>query len=120
MHELKSKILISFMKRISFYVKSTYLFSHKGVDLMSEVDMLNHFNWCLNKSTKDFQLQKINIEINEEMLKTYYSFFKNILYNQSDKKKALNNLFNALDSEMKNNKYRNVPLYDILFKNMTV
>jgi hypothetical protein len=65
---------------------------------MSDEDNEKHFNWCWNKNIENFQQENITFEVQGEHLNYFYSFFKEIFYEQKEPKvkRSIDIFFNDL------------------------
>jgi hypothetical protein len=65
---------------------------------MSDEDNEKHFNWCWNKNIENFQQENIIFEEQGEHLNYFYSFFKEIFYEQKEPKvkRSIDIFFNDL------------------------
>ncbi len=65
---------------------------------MSDEDNEKHFNWCWNKNIENFQQENIIFEVQGEHLNYFYSFFKEIFYEQKEPKvkRSIDIFFNDL------------------------
>lgn len=77
----KTKLFLDFIKGLFDLVTSTYL----GDDVMSDVDIENHFTWCWKKTIKGFKEEKIYFLSDDELYHYFYSLFLESFYKEEDK-----------------------------------
>ena len=116
----KSELYYDFLSSLLDLIDETYL----GADvLISDDDILNHYNWCLNKITNNFEKERIHF-----ISKGYYEYLWILLYRgyyksvNEEKYTILSNYFKELFTF---NKVKNpvelesfIEIYKIFDKNL--
>ena len=78
-----------FIESLNKTINNTYL----GSDFInSEVEVVQHFKWCIDKVINDFKEENISFEITTEMEDYFYFFYSELFYKSEDRKNDLDKL----------------------------
>lgn len=102
----KMELYYDFCHSLYLLIIQTYLGDQEGIEtkvIMDEDDNEKHFLWCWKKNIENFKKENINFEMDGDHFDYFYSFFKEIFYNQSEPKikKSIDIFFNDLFSRDK-------------------
>jgi hypothetical protein len=102
----KMELYYDFCHSLYLLIIQTYLGDQEGVETkvtMDDDDNEKHFLWCWKKNIENFKKENINFEMDGDHFDYFYSFFKEIFYNQSEPKikKSIDIFFNDLFSRDK-------------------
>jgi len=72
-----------------YLVRDTYLGdNYKNVNEtkigMTEMDKINHYNWCWNKTVENFKKENITFKFSNDDYEYFREFFFEVFYNQDD------------------------------------
>jgi hypothetical protein len=72
-----------------YLVRDTYLGdNYKNVNEtkigMTEIDKIKHYEWCWNKTIKNFNKENITFEFSKDDYEYFKEFFFEVFYNQDD------------------------------------
>lgn len=125
----KSELFYDFCVSLIILMRDTYLgdnTDHSETNVtLSEEDMINHFNWCWNKTIETFGKENIQFEKDGEHYLYFSSFFMEIFYKQKDVKiknsieDFINDLFDKDVTFTKSDLDLYTELYKLLDKNMS-
>jgi hypothetical protein len=93
----KSELYYDFLFSLLTIIDETYL----GSDVIqTDEDMVNHFIWCFNKVTFNFEQERIYFTIKGELFNYLWTFFYKAYYkcNTEDKNEILFSYFKQLFS----------------------
>jgi hypothetical protein len=125
----KMELYYDFCHSIYLLIIDTYLGDPEGNETkvqMNEDDNYKHFLWCWNKNIENFKKESILFEIKGEHFDYFYSFFKEIFYDQQEPKikRSIDIFFNDLFSRDKPFTQVDLDLvyniYKSLDKNLTI
>ncbi len=98
----KMELYYDFCHSLYLIITNTYL----GEELesketkveMNDEDNVKHFLWCWNKNIENFKKESIDFESTGDHFEYFYSFFKEIFYDQKESKikKSINVFFDDL------------------------
>ncbi len=98
----KMELYYDFCHSLYLIITNTYL----GEELesketkveMNDEDNVKHFLWCWNKNIENFKKESIDFESSGDHFEYFYSFFKEIFYDQKESKikKSINVFFDDL------------------------
>lgn len=77
----KTQLFLDFTQGLFDLITSTYL----GDDVMSDMDIDNHFKWCWSKTIKSFKEERIYFLDDEELYAYFHSLFLESFYKEDDK-----------------------------------
>ena len=84
----KNELFYDFCLSLVGLIKDTYLgeqdVSFETKIHMSDEDKLNHFEWCWDKTIKNFQKENIKFNQNGEHYDYFKSFLTEVFYNQKN------------------------------------
>ena len=114
-----------------FLVSTTYLgFSHGDSNMtkigVSNDEKVKHFQWCWNKTIKNFNKENIVFEFNESDYNYFESFYMEVFYDQRDEKVRetietfLNELFNRKRAVTKSDMEMCTDLYKTLERSLKI
>lgn len=74
------------------YCFDTYM----GDDITSEVQQLNHFDWCFRKTVENFKSENINLGDLKELKEYYKDFLVEVYYSMPDKESSKEKIDNIV------------------------
>lgn len=125
----KMELYYDFCHSLYLLIIDTYLGDPEGIETkvqMNEEDNHKHFLWCWNKNIENFQKESILFELKGDHFEYFYSFFKEIFYDQKEPKikRSIDIFFNDLFSRDKPFTQVDLDLvyniYKSLDKNLTI
>lgn len=86
----KLELFSDFLHSLNYLILDTYLgdndVSSETKISLSDDDILNHFNWCWNKTIDNFEKENLLFERYGEHFEYFESFYLQIFYEQKEKK----------------------------------
>jgi hypothetical protein len=85
---------------------------------MTEKQKKEHFNWCLDKTIKNFQNENIDFNFNDIDSEFFENFFYEVYYNQTDQKMktAIDQFFNQLFDLKVNKTKSDIEIFTDIYK----
>lgn len=102
----KMELYYDFCHSLYLLIIDTYLGDPEGIETkvqMNDEDNHKHFLWCWNKNIENFKKENIPFELEGDHFEYFYSFFKEIFYDQKEPKikRSIDIFFNDLFSRDK-------------------
>lgn len=85
----KCNLYYDFILTLNCLVVNTFL----GDDVInSEIEIKNHFKWCLNKVFDNFKNENIVFKKEDDIGEYFFNFYIELFYNQTNKKDVIDKL----------------------------
>ena len=85
----KCNLYYDFILSLNCKIVNTFL----GEDVInSEIDIKNHFTWCIDNVIDNFREENINFKQDEHLKEYFFNFYIELFYNQPNKKDILEKL----------------------------
>lgn len=82
----KTDLFYDFVFSLLGLVNTTYL----GEDVTPlELDKINHFNWCWNRTIESFEKERIHFDKSGTHYDYFWAFFRDAFYYQEDKEEII-------------------------------
>ena len=120
----KMELFSDFCQSLNLLIFETYLGeigeSNETKVVLTEDDNIKHFEWCLNKTIENFGKEGIFFKNKGDHIKYFKTFYKDIFYNQKDKKikSSINIFFKDLFDIDKPYSKSDLDVLQLIYKNL--
>jgi len=109
----RCNLYYDFIMSLNKTINDTYL----GSDYInSEKEIMQHFNWCIDKVIDNFKEENIIFEDMTQIKEYFYFFYYEIFYKSSDKKNILSKLNNLGDLSFNYHRLKSRSDIDVLIE----